>query len=245
MLIFKDVSFKYQSGLEILNNFTLEVEQPKRVALVGPSGIGKTTLLNLLAGIVKPTKGEIKLGGTRILSAGPDRVLVFQNYALLPWKNVHENIELSLLNSGLDPVERYQRIREVLKLVKLLGFEKYYPAQLSGGMKQRVGLARALILRPKLLLLDEPFAGLDALTRLELTSEISHLLDGHVTSSVLVTHNIEEALYLSDTVLVVNERPLAVVGQFEGMRSLNDFLEVKQSQAFRETELRIHQLLKS
>lgn len=244
MLKFEDVSFNYSSGLAIFRSFNLEVNLPRRIAIVGPSGIGKTTLLNLLAATVKAQTGRITLYDEEIKVPGPERVIVFQNYALLPWKSVWQNIELSLINSELALSEKEQRIREAIKLVKLDGFEKYYPSQLSGGMKQRVGIARAIVARPKLLLLDEPFAGLDALTRLELTSELSTLLEGLIDSMVLVTHNIEEALYLSDLVLVLNDRPMRVVGEFEGMRSHSSFLEVKQSSDFMKTELEIHRLLK-
>ncbi len=244
MLKFDNLTFNYSSGLSIFRGFNLEINLPRRIAIVGPSGIGKTTLLNLLAGTVKAQSGKVSLYSEEIRAPGPERVIVFQNYALLPWKSVWQNIELSLINSELAPKEKEQRVKEAIELVKLEGFEKYYPSQLSGGMKQRVGIARAIVARPKLLLLDEPFAGLDALTRLKLTSELSTLLDGLIDSMVLVTHNIEEALYLSDLVLVLNERPMRVVGEFEGMRSHNSFLEVKQSTAFMKTELEIHRLLK-
>ncbi len=244
MLKFENIHFHYRQGMEIFRDFNLTLKLPRRVAIVGPSGIGKTTLLNLAAATQIPLQGRISLYDKEIVTPGPERVIVFQDYALLPWKSVWENVALSLLNSPLSEEDKTQRVSEALKLVKLGGFEKYYPSQLSGGMKQRVGIARALVARPKLLLLDEPFAGLDALTRLDLTSELTTLLDGLIDSMILVTHNIEEALYLSDLVLVFNDRPLRVVGEFEGMRSHNSFLEVKQSTDFMKTELEIHRLLK-
>lgn len=187
-------------AVQAVQDFSLEITQGEFVAIVGPSGCGKTTLLNLLSGHDRPTSGEVKRAG---------RVrMVYQSDGLFPWLTVEENIALSL--RGVGEAERANQMRDLVALIQLTGFEKHYPHQLSGGMRQRVELARALAGNSDILLMDEPFSALDYLTRLKMRQELARLLHERPRTVVFVTHDIEEAAQLADRVIVLTERPARV-----------------------------------
>ena len=187
--------------LEVLRDLTFEVSHGEFVAIVGPSGCGKTTLLNLLSGFDQPTSGSVQRTG--------ESRMVHQQDGLFPWQTVSENIALGLRHlKGKE--ERQQQVKELLKLIRLEGFENSYPHQLSGGMRQRVELARALAGSSDILLLDEPFSALDYLTRLRMRQEVARILHERPRTVVLVTHDIEEAAQLADRVIVLGERPAQV-----------------------------------
>jgi NitT/TauT family transport system ATP-binding protein len=176
-------------------------------AIIGPSGCGKSTLLRLVAGLIAPSAGEVVLQGRRIEGPGPDRGMVFQQANLLPWRSALSNVLFSLECSGAAKAAGQQTARDYLHLVGLKGFEDYYPSQLSGGMQQRVGLARALAVEPAILLLDEPFGALDAQTRLLLQGELERIWLAKQTTTLLVTHDIEEAVFLADRIICLTEGP--------------------------------------
>ncbi|GAB7192827.1 ABC transporter ATP-binding protein [Kineococcus sp. NUM-3379] len=190
-----------------LDSFTLDVRPGELLALVGPSGCGKSTLLDLLGGLTAPTSGQILLDGEPVTGPGLDRGIVFQQYALLPWRTAQGNVELALEARKLPRRERAGRAREFLRLVGLDGFEKRYPHELSGGMKQRVAIARSLALDPEVLLMDEPFAALDAQTRESLQQELLRIWQATGKTIVFITHGIEEAVYLGQRVAVMTSRP--------------------------------------
>jgi NitT/TauT family transport system ATP-binding protein len=180
---------------------------PGITALIGPSGCGKTSLLSAIAGLVEPASGRILVAGDPLVGIRPKSALVFQDSGLLPWKTVRENAELPLLLRGLPRRERRARVAPILAEVGLSGFESFHPARLSGGMRQRLGLARALAQDPDLLLMDEPFSSLDALTREGLQDGLLGLAARHGLSVILVTHSIEEAAYLADSVYIMAKAP--------------------------------------
>jgi ABC-type nitrate/sulfonate/bicarbonate transport system ATPase subunit len=175
--------------------------------LLGPSGCGKTTLLNCLAGFVPPAAGKITIGGAPVAGTPPEVGIVFQEHALFPWFTVAQNVEYGLRVQGLDRERRARLGRECIDLVGLAGFERHYPHQLSGGMKQRVGLARTLAIRPTILLMDEPFGALDALTRESLQEELLRIRERERQTVIFVTHSIAEAVFLADRVIVFSARP--------------------------------------
>lgn len=190
-----------------LGGFELEAGKGEFLSLVGPSGCGKSTFLNVLLGLIRPDKGILQLNGQQITGPGQDRAMVFQEFGLLPWRTVLANVELGLELKGVAAATRHGRAMELIKLVGLLGFESHYPHELSGGMKQRVGLARALATDPDVLLMDEPFAALDAQTRDLMQTELLQIWDRAKKTVLFVTHSIEEAAYLSDRVIVMTARP--------------------------------------
>lgn len=198
--------------LQVLDNVSIVIEPGEFVALLGPSGCGKSTLLRLAAGLETPTVGNVLEDGRPITAPDPDRILVFQDATLFPWRTVRANVAIGLEARGLIR-EREYRIDEVLKLVKLDGFADVYPHQLSGGMAQRAALARALVNDPKLLLLDEPFGKLDSLTRLRMQKELLDLWKSAGFTALLVTHDVEEALLLADRVIVLSDRPASIVAE--------------------------------
>ncbi|WP_439623269.1 ABC transporter ATP-binding protein [Shinella sp.] len=209
------VSHRYDvdgKDLQVLDNVSLAIAPGEFVALLGPSGCGKSTLLRLAAGLETPTTGSVREDGRPIAAPDPDRILVFQDPTLFPWRTVRGNIAIGLEARGLIR-EREYRIDEVLKLVKLEGFSDFYPHQLSGGMAQRAALARALVNDPKLLLLDEPFGKLDSLTRLRMQNELLDLWKSAGFTALLVTHDVEEALLLADRVIVLSDRPASIVAE--------------------------------
>ncbi|MBI2887606.1 MAG: ABC transporter ATP-binding protein, partial [Chloroflexi bacterium] len=175
--------------------------------LVGPSGCGKTTLLNLVAGLEQPSQGEALLGGQPVRGPGPDRAMVFQEYALFPWLTVEQNVDFGLRHTGVPRLRRRELVAQYLDLVGLHDFSRARPHQLSGGMQQRVALARALALSPKVLLMDEPFAAVDAQTRNRMQAELLEVWSKERTTVVFVTHNVDEAVYLADRILVLTPRP--------------------------------------
>ena len=177
------------------------------LALVGPSGCGKSTLLHLVAGLLEPSSGNVQVAGERVRRPGPTRTLMFQEHALYPWLTLQANVALALEFQAVARPEAARRAQDWLARVELAGFEGYYPHQVSGGMKQRAAIARALIAEPKVLLLDEPFGALDALTRLSLQSLLGELVRELGTTTLLVTHDVEEALLLADRVFVLSKRP--------------------------------------
>jgi NitT/TauT family transport system ATP-binding protein len=188
-------------AVEVLRDFSLDVGEGEFVAVVGPSGCGKTTLLNLFSGFIKPSEGLVRCDGRMRM--------VYQHDGLFPWRTVAENISMGLRHIGQEQ-ERAQQLREMLALIGLEGFGAHYPHQLSGGMRQRVELARALAGETDILLLDEPFSALDYLTRLRLRRELARMLRERPRTVVLVTHDIEEAAQLADRVVVLSERPARI-----------------------------------
>ncbi len=190
-----------------LQGFDIEVREGEFLSIVGPSGCGKSTFLNVLLGLIKLDFGDLTLDGKRISGPGTDRAMVFQEFGLLPWRTVQNNIELGLELKGVAVATRRDISARFIDMVGLVGFEGHYPHELSGGMKQRVGLARALATDPDVLLMDEPFAALDAQTRDIMQVELLRIWQEARKTVLFVTHQIDEAIYLSDRVMVMTKRP--------------------------------------
>jgi len=209
-----DVSAGYDNRRErtrlvALRDVSLRVGRGEFLAIVGPSGCGKTTLINMIAGFVTPLTGTVTVRGEPVEGPGADRAMVFQDYALLPWRTVERNVEFAIENRrGRVPgPERRRRIDRALELVGLAGFEKSYPHELSGGMRQRVGIARALVGEPEILLMDEPFGAVDAMTREAMQAELEKIIAETRQTVVFITHSIDEAITLGDRIVVVSNRP--------------------------------------
>jgi NitT/TauT family transport system ATP-binding protein len=196
-----------RAPVRALNGFDIEVREAEFLSIVGPSGCGKSTFLSVLLGLLKPDSGDIRMHGKPIAGPGPDRAMVFQEFGLLPWRTVQHNIELGLELKGVPAERRRQTSQQFVHMVGLAGFEGHYPHELSGGMKQRVGLARALATDPDVLLMDEPFAALDAQTRDMMQAELLRIWNQARKTVLFVTHQIDEAIYLSDRVMVMTRRP--------------------------------------
>jgi NitT/TauT family transport system ATP-binding protein len=211
-------SFPRQGGdgaLRVLNEVSFTLEAGTFACLVGPSGCGKSTLLRIIDGLMPPDSGEVIIASDRVRGPSLDRGFVFQQFNLLPWRTVVGNVEFGLENLGVGKSERKRRAEEVIKLVDLEGFEAYYPAQLSGGMQQRVGLARALAIEPSILLMDEPFGSVDDQTRMLLQEELLKIWEKSQKTVIFVTHDIEEALYLGDRIVVMAARPSRITRVLE------------------------------
>jgi NitT/TauT family transport system ATP-binding protein len=196
--------------LRVLDAISLDLRAGEVVALLGRSGSGKSTLLRTIAGLIGPTSGTVRYRGTELNGANPGTAMVFQSFALMPWLTVQDNVELGLAAHGVPPAQRRERALKAIDMIGLDGFESAYPKELSGGMRQRVGFARALVLEPDLLLMDEPFSALDVLTAENLRSELMRLWDGErfpTRGICIVTHNIEEAVLLADRVIVLGANP--------------------------------------
>ncbi|MCC5899596.1 MAG: ATP-binding cassette domain-containing protein [Phormidium sp. BM_Day4_Bin.17] len=199
----------------VLDNIQLTVREGEFVCLIGHSGCGKSTLLDMVSGFRQPSEGEVRLEGQRIQEPGPDRMVVFQNYALLPWLSAYENIFLAV-NSVFPKLKHQDKaaiVREHLELVGLTDAADKKPKELSGGMKQRVSIARALALRPKVLILDEPFGALDPITREELQEELLRIWFDHKVTVLMITHDIDEALFLGDRLVMMTNGPAARIGE--------------------------------
>ena len=195
-----------------LQDIDLEVGHAEFLTIIGQSGCGKSTLLNVIAGFEQASAGSIEIDGKPVTRPGPDRGVVFQEYALFPWLTVYENIAFGLREQRIPMPERDTRVREQIEIVGLLGFEARYPHELSGGMRQRVAIARVLVTDPKSLLMDEPFAALDAQTRSLMQQELLAVWQRNQRSVIFITHNIEEAIFLGDRVMVMTPRPGRIKG---------------------------------
>ncbi|MBD9504105.1 ABC transporter ATP-binding protein [Pseudomonas sp. BGr12] len=193
--------------LQAIERFDLEIADGEFIAIVGASGCGKSTLLRLLVGLDREFQGEIRIDGTLIDGIGGERGIVFQEHRLFPWLSVEQNVALGLVNEPLSETGKAARVADYLQLVGLTAFARAYPHQLSGGMAQRVAIARGLVASPRILLLDEPFGALDALTRQQLQEELLRIRQRERITTVLVTHDVEEALFLADRVVVMAPRP--------------------------------------
>jgi bicarbonate transport system ATP-binding protein len=199
----------------VLGGVDLTVNEGEFICVIGHSGCGKSTLLDMVSGFRTPTDGEVKLQGKVISRPGPDRMVVFQNYALLPWKTAYENVYLAVkaVNPDLPEAEKKQIVREHLAMVGLEEAASKKPGQLSGGMKQRVSIARALAIRPQVLILDEPFGALDAITKEELQEELLKIWQDHQVTVLMITHDIDEALFLADRIVMMTNGPAATIGE--------------------------------
>ena len=209
LVVIRNAQVRY-GPLTVLDGVNLDVGTSEVVSIVGPSGCGKTTLLRSIAGLNTLSGGEIRVGGTLVRKPLPSISMVFQNFGLFPWKNLWNNIAYGLKLRGVAKATIEREVEAVIALVGLRGFEKSYPHQLSGGMQQRAGLARAMVMEPKLLLMDEPFSAIDAQTREQLQFEMLHIWDTRPTAMVFVTHAIDEAVLMGDTVVVLGGRPAGI-----------------------------------
>lgn len=194
-------------AVQAVKDVTLNVQPSEFVSLIGPSGCGKSTLLSIVAGFVKPSSGDVRLDGQPITKPGSDRGVVFQQYSLFPWMSVRKNVEFGLRMGGVSRSQREKTARTLLGLAGLLAFENHYPDQLSGGMKQRIGIVRALATSPQVLLMDEPFGALDTQTRVVMQEILTNMWQQFRISVLFITHDIEEAIFLSDRIYVMTARP--------------------------------------
>ncbi|MCZ6729532.1 MAG: ABC transporter ATP-binding protein [SAR324 cluster bacterium] len=197
--------------VQALDNISLEVRESEFLSILGPSGCGKSTLLRILDGLIPWDQGDVERDGKPITGPGQDRGFVFQSFNLFPWRTVRQNIEFGLVVKRVSRAQRKEISSRLVELVGLRGFENRYPHELSGGMQQRVGIARALAIDPEILLMDEPFGSLDAQTREDMQDELLRIWSAEKKTVVFVTHSIEEAIYLSDRVIVISPRPGKVV----------------------------------
>ena len=245
VIVAKNVTVGYKLHRErklltALKDISLTINRGEFVVLLGPSGCGKTTFINAISGIVEPWEGSIEVDGKPVSGPGPDRAMVFQDYALMPWRTVESNIRMpfQFQNLGLSEAEIDARISRYLELVDLKGFEKSYPYELSGGMKQRVGIARALATEPTILLADEPFAAIDAMTREAMQSELERIVMKTRQTVVFITHSIDEAITLGDRIAVISRRPGRIKEvvevnlprpRFDGdVKSLPEYAEIRE-----------------
>lgn len=212
-LSFQNIEKQF-SGLKVIENFSRDIQDGELVALVGPSGCGKSTLLHIAAGLEKPTAGALLVDDRPVDGPHPERTLMFQENALYPWLTLAQNVALALEFQKVDKQEAQKQAYQWLAKVNLKSFENYYPHQVSGGMRQRAALARAFISHPKALLLDEPFGALDALTRMTLQDALRQLIREAGPTVLLVTHDVDEALFLADRILVFSQRPATVLKEF-------------------------------
>jgi ABC-type nitrate/sulfonate/bicarbonate transport system ATPase subunit len=230
--------------LPVLDDITFDVRPREFVSVLGPSGCGKTTLLRIIVGIETADRGQVLIDGRPAGPAGRDRCIVFQNYGLLPWLTVHGNVELGLEIQGIERPRRDELARKYIDLVGLTGFGRFYPHQISGGMQQRTGLARALCAEPKILLMDEPFGAVDAQMRSLLQDELLRICEVLDTSVLFVTHSLEEAVYLSDRILVFSARPGRQVAEVPvDLPKPRYGQDIRSSLAFVETRRHVTQLL--
>jgi len=208
-------SFKAGNGREslVLKEINLTIAETEYISVIGHSGCGKSTLLRIVAGLEKLTSGSVRLQGKEICKPGCDRMMVFQQYSLLPWLTVRQNIRLAVdeVLTHLSPVEKKELVNEHIAMVNLTAAADKYPDEISGGMKQRVGIARALSTRPKMLLMDEPFGALDALTRGKLQRQVLEIWESHRQAVMMITHDVDEAIYMSDRIVLMTNGPAATI----------------------------------
>ncbi len=247
---FADVSVRYGSGaaaVRALDHASLDFERGDFICIVGPSGCGKTTLMQTLAGFLPPTEGEVRLDGVPVTGPGADRGVVFQQPALLPWMTVAGNAGFGLTLSGAKPAFQRARVEELLRLVGLWDFRARYPYELSGGMQQRLAIVRALCNDPKLLLMDEPFGALDALTREKMQAELHAIWRRTGMTVVFITHSVEEAVYLGTDVVVMSPRPGRIIERlacpFARQEGERDIRAIKSSPHFVQMRERVLSLI--
>lgn len=199
----------------VLDGVNLTIGEDEYISVIGHSGCGKSTLLKIIGGFQKATSGSVRLDGKEIRKPGADRMMVFQNYSLLPWLTVRENIRLAVdeVIKNANRAERISIVNEHLAMVNLMAAADKYPDEISGGMKQRVGIARALAIRPKMLLMDEPFGALDALTRGKLQRQVLDIWENHRQAVMMITHDVDEAIYMSDRIVLMTNGPCANIGE--------------------------------
>lgn len=199
----------------ILDKINLTIREDEYISVIGHSGCGKSTLLKIVAGLEKPTSGLVQLDGKEIRKPGSDRMMVFQHYSLLPWLTVEGNIRLAVdeVFKTASIIEKKQIVSEHIEMVNLTHAAHKYPDEISGGMKQRVGIARALATRPKMLLMDEPFGALDALTRRKLQKQVLDIWETHRQAVMMITHDVDEAIYMSDRIVMMTNGPKAKIGE--------------------------------
>jgi NitT/TauT family transport system ATP-binding protein len=203
----RSISMIYPGPVEALHNVDLDVPVSGLTSLLGPSGCGKTTLLKIIAGLIRPTTGTVHVNGRAVAGPGPERAFVFQDFALMPWGTVLRNVAFGLELRGVPTAEREAIAESYIAEVGLTGFERKYPHELSGGMRQRVGLARALAVKADVLLMDEPFSAVDEQTRRKFQEDLLRLMAQERRTFLFVTHSIEEAVYLSDRIVLLSPRP--------------------------------------
>ncbi len=236
---------KDKGTIEVVKDVSFAVERRELVSLLGPSGCGKSTILSMAAGLGSPTGGEIRVNGKRVDGPRPkEMTIVFQEPNLLPWRRADQNVRYGLELMGMDPSRTEGLVKKYLSLVDLQGFEKYYPSQLSGGMAQRVSIARALALETGIILLDEPFGALDENTRSLLGDELLRIKSVTEKTMLFVTHSIEEALHLSDRIIVLSARPARIKDDIRINLESPRSVELRCSPQFQDYKMRIWQSLK-
>lgn len=252
---FENIHRTFRRGKEdfvALDDVSFRVNEREFVAIVGPSGCGKTTLMRMAAGLEFPTSGTVRVGSKSVTGPGPDRAVVFQQFALFPWKTVRDNIGFGLRCKGVGARERDEIVTHYMELMNLKGCEEAYPHQLSGGMQQRVAIARSYAVNPDVLLMDEPFGALDAQTRVVMQEELIKLSRVNPRTVLFITHSVEEAVYLADRVVVLTGRPgriqeiidVASVRQREDWDSITHIEEVMDLESFVHLRTHIWRLLR-